>query len=37
MQIYLVQPGDTIYSIANAHSVSPERLSLENDIPTISL
>ncbi len=33
MQIYIVQPGDTIYSIANAHSVSPERLSLENDIP----
>lgn len=32
MQIYIVQPGDTIYTIANAHGVSPERLSLENDI-----
>jgi spore germination protein len=32
MYIYVVQPGDTIYTIANAHGVSPERLLLENDI-----
>lgn len=32
MNIHVVQPGDTIYSIANNYGVSPERLSLENDI-----
>ncbi|WP_313130305.1 LysM peptidoglycan-binding domain-containing protein [Anaerocolumna sp.] len=32
MYIYIVQPGDTLYTIANAHGVSPERLALENDI-----
>ena len=32
MYIYIVQPGDTIASIANAYGVSPERLALENDL-----
>ncbi|SHO52864.1 LysM peptidoglycan-binding domain-containing protein [Anaerocolumna xylanovorans] len=32
MNIHVVQPGETIYTIANSYGVSPERLSVENDI-----
>lgn len=32
MNIHIVQPGDTIYTIANSYGVEPERLSIENDI-----
>lgn len=32
MYIHVVQPDDTIYSIANTYGISPERLSMENDI-----
>lgn len=32
MYIHIVQPGDTIYTIADRYGISPERLSLENDI-----
>ncbi|HKL79718.1 MAG TPA: LysM peptidoglycan-binding domain-containing protein [Mobilitalea sp.] len=32
MIIYVVQPGDNIYSIAESHGVSAERLILENEI-----
>lgn len=32
MNIHVVQPGDTIYTIAGKYGVSPKRLSLENDI-----
>lgn len=32
MNIHVVQPGDTIYSIASSYGLDPKRLSLENDI-----
>lgn len=32
MYIHVVQSGDTIYTIAESYGVSPERLSVENDI-----
>ncbi|HHV09678.1 MAG TPA: LysM peptidoglycan-binding domain-containing protein [Clostridiales bacterium] len=32
MDIHIVQPGDTIYTISDYYGVSPERLSIENDI-----
>ncbi len=32
MFIHVVQPGDTIYTIASSYHIKPERLALENDI-----
>jgi spore germination protein len=32
MDIYLVKPGDTIYSIAQKYNVSHERLAYDNNI-----
>ncbi len=32
MNIHVVQPGDTIYTIADQYSVNAERLALDNDI-----
>jgi spore germination protein len=32
MNIHVVQPGDTIYTIASSYGVDPERLSIDNDI-----
>ncbi len=32
MYIHVVQPGDTIYTIANMYGISPVRLVMENDI-----
>ncbi len=32
MNIHIVQPGDTVYTIADYYGISPERLVIENDI-----
>lgn len=32
MDIYVVQPGDTLETIANRYDISPGRLAIENDI-----
>lgn len=32
MYIHVVQPGDTIYTIASSYNIKPERLAIENDI-----
>ncbi|WP_073276154.1 LysM peptidoglycan-binding domain-containing protein [Anaerocolumna jejuensis] len=32
MYIHIVQPGDTITTIADSYGVSPERIAAENDI-----
>ncbi|WMJ89162.1 LysM peptidoglycan-binding domain-containing protein [Anaerocolumna sp. MB42-C2] len=32
MYIHVVQQGDTIYSIADTYGISPERVTMENDI-----
>lgn len=32
MNIHIVQPGDTIYTIASQYGISPEQLAEENDI-----
>lgn len=32
MNIHIVQPGETIHTIADSHGISPERLAAENDI-----
>jgi LysM repeat protein len=33
MEIYVVKPGDSLYSIALAHGVSLTLLAIDNDLP----
>jgi len=35
MTIHVVQPGETITSIANQYDVTPERLIIDNELPNV--